>query len=230
MSKSRALKTSRDSITRPLLKWAGGKSQLLGEILPKMPQKYGRFIEPFFGGGALFFAVHPVGGIIADSNPELVNLYRSVADDVEGVIRVDIDAQKMERANQIHWKLIDSKSAFLDARQLEPLANEHIDLFAADDGDIILYEMKSVDSESGNLLAQVRKAVAQLYEYRYIYEEPKARLCIVTNYEITKKDDWLIDYLSKDRLIAYEWTKVFKTLNAVSAQEKSLAALFLKYL
>lgn len=86
MSKFRALKTSRDFITRPLLKWAGGKSQLLGEIIPKMPQKYGRFIEPFFGGGALFFAVRPVGGIIADSNPELVNLYRSVADDVDGVI------------------------------------------------------------------------------------------------------------------------------------------------
>lgn len=86
MSKSRALKTSQDFITRPLLKWAGGKSQLLGEIIPKMPQKYGRFIEPFFGGGALFFAVRPVGGIIADSNPELVNLYRSVADDVDGVI------------------------------------------------------------------------------------------------------------------------------------------------
>lgn len=86
MSKSRTLKTSQDFITRPLLKWAGGKSQLLGEIIPKMPQKYGRFIEPFFGGGALFFAVRPVGGIIADSNPELVNLYRSVADDVDGVI------------------------------------------------------------------------------------------------------------------------------------------------
>lgn len=86
MSKSRALKTSQDFITRPLLKWAGGKTQLLGEILPKMPQKYGRFIEPFFGGGALFFAVRPVCGIIADSNPELVNLYRAVADDVESVI------------------------------------------------------------------------------------------------------------------------------------------------
>ena len=72
--------------TRPLLKWAGGNSQLLGEIIPKMPKKYGRFIEPFFGGGAVFFAVNPTGGIIADSNPELVNLYRSVAADVEGVI------------------------------------------------------------------------------------------------------------------------------------------------
>lgn len=73
-------------LARPLLKWAGGKTQLLGEIIPKMPKIYGRFIEPFFGGGALFFAVHPVGGIIADSNPELVNLYRSVAADVDGVM------------------------------------------------------------------------------------------------------------------------------------------------
>ncbi len=74
------------ALTRPLLKWAGGKTQLLGEIMPKMPKKYGRYIEPFFGGGALFFATRPEGGIIADINPELVNLYRSVATDVEGVM------------------------------------------------------------------------------------------------------------------------------------------------
>lgn len=73
--------------TRPLLKWAGGKTQLLTEIIPKIPEKYGRYIEPFVGGGALFFAVKPVGGIIADSNPELVNCYQAVANDVAGVIK-----------------------------------------------------------------------------------------------------------------------------------------------
>lgn len=140
----------------------------------------------------------------------------------QGVIRVDVDAQKRERANQIHWKLIDVKSSFLDARNLEPLANEHIDLFADDQGDIILYEMKSVGSKSGNLLAQVRKAVAQLYEYRYIYKEPNAKLCIVTNHEIAKKDDWLIDYLSKDRLIAYEWTTDFKNFECRARSRKIL--------
>jgi len=140
----------------------------------------------------------------------------------KGVIRVDIDAQKRERANQIHWQLIDSKSSFLDELNLEPYANEHIDLYTDDQGDVIFYEMKSVDSESGNLLSQIRKAVAQLYEYRYIYEVPNARLCIVTNHGISKKDDWLLDYLGKDRLIAYEWTTDFKNFECSDKSRKIL--------
>lgn len=73
-------------VSRPLLKWAGGKSQLLGELLPLIPSQYNRYIEPFIGGGALFFAVQPSVGVIADSNPELVNLYQAIADDVNAVI------------------------------------------------------------------------------------------------------------------------------------------------
>ena len=73
--------------SRPLLKWAGGKTQLLNDIKPKIPTKYGRYIEPFVGGGALFFALRPSHSVIADSNPELINLYRAVADDVEAVLK-----------------------------------------------------------------------------------------------------------------------------------------------
>lgn len=83
---------------RPLLKWAGGKTQLLAEIIPKMPRKYGRYIEPFFGGGALFFSVRPEGGLIADSNPELVNLYQSVADNVDEVIALLAECRNTEDA------------------------------------------------------------------------------------------------------------------------------------
>lgn len=72
----------------PILKWAGGKTQLLSELLPKVPDRYGRYIEPFFGGGALFFALEPEKSIIADSNPELINMYRQVADNVDDVIAV----------------------------------------------------------------------------------------------------------------------------------------------
>jgi DNA adenine methylase len=71
---------------KPLLKWAGGKTQLLSELTAKLPKKYNKYIEPFIGGGALFFSLSPERGVIADSNPELVMLYRAVADDAEGVI------------------------------------------------------------------------------------------------------------------------------------------------
>lgn len=71
---------------KPILKWAGGKTQMLGDLLPKVPSSYGRYIEPFFGGGAMFFALQPEQAIISDSNPELINLYRQVADNVDDVI------------------------------------------------------------------------------------------------------------------------------------------------
>lgn len=74
------------SQAKPVLKWAGGKQQLLNVLLPKIPPKYNRYIEPFFGGGALFFAHRPKNALIADSNPELINLYKTIRDDVELLI------------------------------------------------------------------------------------------------------------------------------------------------
>lgn len=71
---------------RPILKWAGGKQQLVDLLLARTPSKYGKYIEPFFGGGALFFALQPDSAVIADSNPELISLYNAVAADVEAVI------------------------------------------------------------------------------------------------------------------------------------------------
>ena len=71
---------------KPILKWAGGKTQLLGELCAKVPPRYGKYIEPFFGGGALFFALAPERAVLADSNPELINMYRAVAADAEQVI------------------------------------------------------------------------------------------------------------------------------------------------
>ena len=73
-------------IAKPILKWAGGKTQLLNDLLPKIPASYNHYIEPFFGGGALFFALLPENAIIADSNPELINMYRQVAHHVDDVI------------------------------------------------------------------------------------------------------------------------------------------------
>ncbi len=71
---------------KPILKWAGGKGQMLGDILPRVPIKYGKYIEPFCGGAALFFSLMPENAILADSNPELINTYEQVSQNVDGVI------------------------------------------------------------------------------------------------------------------------------------------------
>ena len=81
-----ALKQMINIQAKPILKWAGGKTQMLGDLLPKVPSSYGRYIEPFFGGGAMFFALQPENAVVADSNPELINMYRQVADHVDDVI------------------------------------------------------------------------------------------------------------------------------------------------
>ncbi len=82
-----AIRKSEPVQAKPILKWAGGKTQMLGDLFPKVPTSYGRYIEPFFGGGAMFFALQPENAVIADSNPELINMYREVADHVENVIQ-----------------------------------------------------------------------------------------------------------------------------------------------
>jgi len=71
----------------PVVKWAGGKTRLLGEIELRRPATYRRYFEPFIGGGAVFFHLAPRNAVISDLNPDLMNVYRCVAWHVEGVIR-----------------------------------------------------------------------------------------------------------------------------------------------
>lgn len=76
------------SYAAPFLKWAGGKTQLLPELLKYVPSHYEVYIEPFIGGGALFFELQPTRAVLADSNPELINCYTIVRDKVEELISV----------------------------------------------------------------------------------------------------------------------------------------------
>ena len=64
----------------PLVKWAGGKAQLLLQMGAFFPKDYRTYFEPFVGGGAVFFHLRPERAVLADLNPELINLYVSVRD------------------------------------------------------------------------------------------------------------------------------------------------------
>jgi DNA adenine methylase len=72
---------------RPFLKWAGGKTQLLSELLKRVPSSYGTYHEPFLGGGALFFALRPQRAVLSDTNEELVATYLAIQRNVSGVVR-----------------------------------------------------------------------------------------------------------------------------------------------
>lgn len=63
---------------KPIIKYRGGKSKEIPQILPYIPQFTGRYIEPFFGGGALFFYLEPSNAIINDINENLINFYNDV--------------------------------------------------------------------------------------------------------------------------------------------------------
>jgi DNA adenine methylase len=73
-------------VPRPFLKWAGGKSQLLAQYSELFPKTYRNYYEPFLGGGAVFFNLRPKRSFLSDINLEIINVYRCIRDQVEGII------------------------------------------------------------------------------------------------------------------------------------------------
>lgn len=71
---------------KPFVKWAGGKSQLLPELVKRLPQSYERYFEPFAGGAALFFHLQPHKACLVDANENLINTYQVIKDRVEELI------------------------------------------------------------------------------------------------------------------------------------------------
>lgn len=75
----------KNSFVEPILKWAGGKRQLLHVILPLIPE-HTTYYEPFLGGGAILFGLQPKKAIVNDCNQELINVYQTIRDNPQGLI------------------------------------------------------------------------------------------------------------------------------------------------
>ena len=68
------------------LRWAGSKKKLLSKLLPYWnAANYDRYVEPFAGSAMLYFSAKPSRALLADTNAELINMYRAVKRDWEGV-------------------------------------------------------------------------------------------------------------------------------------------------
>ncbi|WP_371751042.1 DNA adenine methylase [Snodgrassella alvi] len=80
------MRHSKKQLIAPVLKWAGGKRQLLDTLIPLVPKDYSVYCEPFVGGGALFFALQPQSACINDVNHELIRVYTVIKNDVDVLI------------------------------------------------------------------------------------------------------------------------------------------------
>lgn len=77
---------AKNPLVLPILKWVGGKRQLLEQIVPLIPE-CSTYYEPFIGGGAVLFNRQPRKAVINDSNKELINVYRVIKEEPDELIR-----------------------------------------------------------------------------------------------------------------------------------------------
>ena len=74
------------ALVKPVIKWVGGKRQLISDIKRNMPKTVNKYFEPFFGGGAVLFNFQFRNAAISDNNAELINLYRVIKDKPEALL------------------------------------------------------------------------------------------------------------------------------------------------
>lgn len=74
-------------MAKPFLKWAGGKKWFVNQERDRLLLDFNRYIEPFLGGGSVFFYINPQQAILSDINAELVNAYICLRDEFESVYK-----------------------------------------------------------------------------------------------------------------------------------------------
>lgn len=85
---------------KPILKYPGGKLREIPHLIKYIPKYKGRYIEPFFGGGAMYFHIEPQHAIINDINTKLMDFYGTVQKDYY-LLKEEIQA--IERLYKINY-------------------------------------------------------------------------------------------------------------------------------
>ena len=106
----------------PVLKYRGGKSREIPSFLKYIPEDYDNYIEPFLGGGAVYFYLEPDNAILNDLNLKLMTFYKQLRDDYPQM-RSQLNAlQKEYETNQNEFK----KLKFQNPDEIVPNKNEEL--------------------------------------------------------------------------------------------------------
>lgn len=111
-------------LVSPILKWVGGKRQLLSEILPMINIKSGStYVEPFLGGGAVLFDLQPKKAVVNDYNGELINVYLTVRDFAEELI-IELEKHNANNTEDYYYEIraLDRSEKYQEMSNVEKAA------------------------------------------------------------------------------------------------------------
>ena len=121
-----------DTTLTPFVKWAGGKTQLLLEIIKRVPKKFNYYYEPFIGGGSVLLALQPLGATINDINKELIHVYNTIKHQplklVQAVYKLDsyeCDCNYYLKQKDYYNKLITEQQYNINMAALFIFLNKH---------------------------------------------------------------------------------------------------------
>lgn len=95
---------AKNKLVAPVVKWVGGKRQLLDAITPLLPKRITTYCEPFLGGGAVLLSIQPSKAIVNDLNVDLITVYDVIRDDVEALIE---SLKKHENTSEYFYTIRD---------------------------------------------------------------------------------------------------------------------------
>lgn len=172
---------------KPILKWTGGKRSELTIIKEYMPEKFNRYIEPFVGGGAVFFNLENKLNIVNDFNQELITFYK-IINDFEYFSKFEYIINRfIEQRNFINSlydiNTIDIEGVFntIDSKYLNIFKNYLNREFNSKD--------KLIKSVSNNL--EIKRTVLHSALY-YMYRDLYNRKNIISSLDVEHISYWFI--------------------------------------
>ena len=136
-------------------------------------------------------------------NLDEYNIVQSRTTNAQATVLVQKNQIKVERANRIHRELVNLVATRIRSAGAIPRSNQLIDLATRYQNQSFIFEMKSTTQR--NVRDQIRKGISQLYEYRYLQNNPEASLVLVIDNQLQQSNLWFHDYLVNDREIKLIW-------------------------
>ena len=107
-------------VMSPVLKWAGGKTQLLQALTAKVPQTYNNYFEPFIGAGAFFLSLEPKSAVINDRNEQLINLYHQLKNSASEIISIVNSLDEVACDKNYYYKRRERYNQKIATKELDP--------------------------------------------------------------------------------------------------------------